>query len=152
MKISFRIGAFLTFLILSVQGAYACSCVPRSLEEKIAAAGFVFVGKVVGITEDTSQKRQPYESRRYLVKLKIIENFKGAKAGEINLVQYEIKRRTSCPDWNLAAGKTYLIFANQTGKDIRHQVACSPTQRFDADSGVYKELIRYKAEKTRRKK
>lgn len=140
MRIIFQTGLLVGFLFLSVQSAYSCSCIPMSSEAKIAATGFVFIGKVVQITEDTSQKREPYESRRYFVKLKVAEKFKGVKNDEITLVQYEIRKHSSCPQWNLVLDKTYLVYANKFGKDIMHSIACSPTEVFDSNSPAYKEL------------
>ena len=152
MRIIFQTGLLLLFLFVSIQSAYACGCPHMSFEEKIAATNFVFVGKVVQITEDTSRKRKPYERRRYLVKLKIGEKFKGVRNNEITLVQYEDIEPSSCPQWNLVLDKTYIIYANKIGKDIEHQVACSPSQIFDSNSPHYKELLNYKNKKIKNKK
>ncbi len=121
-----------------------------NFEKKIAATGFIFVGKVIEITEDRSYVRMPSDRKRYLVRLKSIENFKGVNNDEITLVQYEVRSRSSRPQWNLQLDETYLIYANKFNKDIRHEVKCSPTRRFDSNSPAYKELQKYKASKTKK--
>ena len=46
----------------------------------------------------------------------------------------------------------FVCVANKVGKDIMHEVACSPTQVFDSNSPAYKDLQNYKAEKAEKKK
>jgi len=138
--------------ILSVQAAYSCSCFKMTFEERFARTGFIFVGKVIEIKEDTTIKRKPYESRKYIVKVQIIESFKGAKGKEINLVQFSHTRKTSCPQWTLQENETYLIYGGRSGKDNFYDVACSPTKRFDANDSTYKALQAYKAKNLKSKK
>lgn len=155
MKILFCTVLVLACLALFAQSSSACSCPKTTFEQEFVNTDFIFVGKVVSITEDTTIKRMPDESRRYVVKLEVVDSFKGARGREIALTQYEIKRHnTSCPNFNLELGETYLIYAsrasytgwdNQKINDIRHQVACSPTQKFRADSPSYKNLVDYRS-------
>jgi hypothetical protein len=137
--------------VLYVQTAFSCGCIPKTFEEKIAETDFIFVGKVIEVKEDIRIKRQPDEVRKYFVKLQIIENFKGAKTNRINLVQYEVSYVSGCPaGWNLEQSETYLIYADGSGKEITHLVACAPTQKFDRNSPDYKDLLKYKAKKRKK--
>jgi hypothetical protein len=137
--------------VLGVYSAYACSCVPMTFEMKVVETDFIFVGKVVSVKEDTTIKRQPGEVRKYNVKLNVTKKFKGVKHNQINLVQYDITYVSSCPPgWNLKEGETYLIYASGNGKEITHLTACAPTQKFDPNSSDYKDLLKYKAKKTRK--
>lgn len=136
--------------IFCVQAVHSCSCVKMTFEQRFAQTGYIFVGKVIEIREDTVIKRKSYERRKYVVKLQVIENFKGAKGNQINLVQYETSGGSSCPNWTMQEGETYLIYGGRNGKEIFYDVACSPTQRFDTNSSIYTKLIKYRAKKQKK--
>ena len=161
MKRLLQSFAVVGVLLSAVSVAYSCGCMRMSFEEKFAATGYVFVGTVIDISEDTKLKRMPHDSRRYFVRMKVLENFKGAPGKEIVLSQYEIKRHnTSCPYFPLELNETYLIYASATSyptwgskivRDIQHQTACAPTQKFDASSPTYAALRDLKAKVEKKK-
>lgn len=153
MKFFLKLAFFLALPLLGAQSVYSCGCIPQSFEDQFKHTKYVFVGKVIDISEDANYKNKPYESKRYLVRMNVLENFKGAKGKEIVINQYEIKEITSCPDFPLQSGETYLIYASATSypisrrkiiHDIRHHEHCSPTQKFDPLSPAYKELVAMK--------
>jgi hypothetical protein len=164
-------------MVLSVQTAYSCSCFQISNEEEIKITDFIFVGKVVEITEDKSYipskipspapgqqliiiegvtEFQPsvFDSRkRYLIKFKVDRKFKGVEEDEITLVKYE-EKLLLYPGIDFEKGKTYLVYAdkNEDSEEISDNGTCSRTRNFDKDSKDYKELLNLKSRKQKQQK
>lgn len=151
MKAFFRLAGILFLLNFLGSIAFPCSCLKASIEEKLQRTQYVFVGKVVEIKEGTYPEWTPEYPKRYRVELEVVEKFKGIKSDKIILRQYQIRKRSSCPNWNLQMDQVYLIFGNRSGGFIRHQVACLPTMRFNPESEVYKELLVLKGQAPRKK-
>ena len=123
MKKTFQIIVFLAIFGISAQFAYSCSCFRIDNEAEIEMTDFIFVGKVVEITEDKSYVPPKVEGatefqqitidsrKRYLVKFKVEKKFKGAADDEITLVKYV--QDSMCADTSFENEKTYLIYADK---------------------------------------
>ena len=150
--------ALLTVLFsISSQVAYSCSCFQISNADEVAITDFIFVGKVIGITEDKSYVSPKIEisspflqkmidtRKRYLVKFKLEKNFKGLESDEITLVKYD-QESYICAGISYLNDKTYLIYAdkNKDNEEISDNGLCSRTQSFSKKSKDYKELLRIK--------
>jgi hypothetical protein len=119
---------------------------------------FIFVGKVVEITEDKSYvppkiegaseavQRMANTGKRFLVKFKIEKAFKGIKGEEITLAKYE-QELSMCAGLEFEKDKTYLIYAdkNKDSAEISANGLCSRTQIFNKKSADYRELLSLKS-------
>lgn len=55
-KLKETILLLICLTIFCVQTAYSCSCVKMTFEERFARTGYIFIGKVIEIKEDTTKK------------------------------------------------------------------------------------------------
>src|SRR5215210_7992003 len=89
MKVLIKSGLLVFILLISAQIGYSCICVQRNIEEEFNPTDYVFVGKVVEITEDKTYKSSKLDNispfsqkmtdkgKRYLIKFKVKNKFKG---------------------------------------------------------------------------
>jgi hypothetical protein len=158
MKVLIKSGLFIFILLISAQISYSCICVHLKHNEEIKTTNYIFVGKVVDITEDKTYIPPKLENlspslqkmidtrKRYLIKFKIEDKFKGVKENEITLVKYE-QENSPCEGFAFEKDKTYLIYAdeNKETNEITANGLCARTQKFDNKSKDYKELLNLRA-------
>ncbi|MBX7173851.1 MAG: carboxypeptidase-like regulatory domain-containing protein [Pyrinomonadaceae bacterium] len=92
---------------------YACSCAYSEPPTAFNEAEAVFIGKMLGGTEKFSveyEKGKKQELEAGMVKFKTLENFKGNISEEITIAISSM-RGTSCGDYGLISGETYLVYA-----------------------------------------
>ncbi|HEY0658514.1 MAG TPA: hypothetical protein VGD05_08570 [Pyrinomonadaceae bacterium] len=152
MKILFKLSLFTAIFFISVQVNYSCSCVQIDNKDEVKTTDFVFIGKVVEITEDksfippkladvsASIQKMVDTRKRYLIKFKVEKKFKGTEKGEITLVKYE-QENSPCESLSFEQEKMYLIYAGKNKEEINDKGLCSRTQNFDEKSKDYKELV-----------
>jgi len=156
MRISINIYLLIFIFLISAQIGYSCTCVQSKHIEEINKTDFIFVGTVIGIIEDKSYVPPNIEKtseskniiaagKRYLIKFKVEEKFKGLKENEINLVNYGGKV-FPCAGISFQQKKTFLIYAyeDKSNNEVRNKNLCSRTQSFDKKSEDYKELLSLK--------
>lgn len=159
MKKIFSLSIFLVVFCISAQFAYSCSCFQIDNEAEIKGTDFIFVGKVVEITEDKSYIPPKIEGvaeyiqkivdtrKRYFVKFEVKERFKGVEKTEITLVDY--MQNSMCADNSFEKGNTYLVYAdkNEENDEVNDNGMCSRTQNFNKKSKDYKELLNLRKNK-----
>jgi hypothetical protein len=160
MKVLIKSGLLVFIVLVSAQTGYSCSCLQIDNKEEVRITGHIFVGKVVEITEDKtyvppkiekispSLQRMIDTRKRYIIKFKIENKFKGVKENEITLVKYE-QENSDCEGLAFEKNKTYLIYADKDKEkaEISDNGICSRTQNFNKESKDYKELLNLKAKR-----
>lgn len=160
MKVLIKLGLLAFILLISAQIGYSCSCFQIDNKAEVKMTDYIFAGKVIEITEDKTYVPPKLENispvlqkridtrKRYLIKFKIENKFKGVKEDEITLVKYE-QEYSPCEGLSFEKDKTYLIYADKDKEkeEIRDNGLCSRTQNFDKKSEDYKELLNLKAKK-----
>ena len=158
MKVLIKSTLLIFILLISAQIGYSCTCSRIDNKEEVKITDYIFVGKVVEITEDKDYippklanvspflQKMIDTRKRYLIKFKIENKFKGIKEDEITLVKYE-QENSPCEGLSFEKEKTYLIYAGKDKKnlEIRDSGLCSRTRHFDKKSGDYKELVNLRA-------
>ncbi|MDQ3132119.1 MAG: hypothetical protein M3Q99_15335 [Acidobacteriota bacterium] len=160
MKNLIKSGLLLFIFLISAQIGYSCSCFRIDNKEEVKTTEFIFVGKVVKINEDKTYvppklanvspflQKMIDTRKRFLIKFKIENKFKGIKENEITLVKYE-QENSPCEGLSFEKEKTYLIYANKDKEDeeMSDNGLCSRTQNFDKKSEDYKELLSLKTKR-----
>ena len=161
MKVLIKSGLLIFVFLISAQISYSCTCVQIKHKEEINKTDYIFVGKLVEIIEDktyvppklenvsTSLQKVIDTRKRYFIKFKAVNKFKGVIEDEITLVQYEQKKELPCGGISFEPDKTYLVYADKDEEkgEIFANRLCSRTQNFDKKSEDYKELLNLRAKK-----
>ena len=138
-------------MVLSCNSAFACTCVQVSHRDEFLEASAVFAGKVIEVREDTSYlpsklnvssaiQKIVDSTKRYLVTLRIEQNFKGAAGKEV--VLYAFQSDSSCMGLMFMQSEKYLIYAVRNQGRLSDGGLCSRTSKLDKTSKEYRELVR----------
>jgi len=158
MKYIFKLTLLTAIFLMSAQFGYSCSCLQTDIKQEVKNTDFIFVGKVVEITEDksfvppklarvsASIQKMVDTRKRYIIKFKVEKKFKGVEESEINLVKYE-QENSPCEGLSFEQEKTYLIYAGKGKEEVTDNGLCSRTKPFDEKSKDYKELLSLKIRK-----
>src|SRR5688500_3043793 len=110
-----KIVTILALFLLSPLSALACSCLFRDPPEAFNEAEAVFIGKMLGGTEKFSVKTSEgvhVEREAGQVRFEISEVFKSKiKAHSEVVLKVDSMRGTSCGDYGLERGETYVVYA-----------------------------------------
>jgi len=150
LKLVVRGISLFGFLLLCTNAAYACTCLQTSHRKEFRHADAVFVGRVIEIAEDKSYVPPKLKStvpasfqklldsqRRYLVRLKVQQKFKGDGGKEITLSTYQSD--SPCLAMSFSLGETYLVYAHRDEDSSLESGLCSRTRKFDESSKDYNE-------------
>jgi hypothetical protein len=139
------------FVIAFSSLVYPCTCLRISHSKEVKSTDVIFLGKVIEIVRDETYIPPKLEKvhpaiqksvdtrKRYFVKFKVEENFKGTKAEEIILSYYE-QDNFMCSGIEFMKGGKYLVYANYNKNELHDNGLCSRTQNFKNESKDYKEL------------
>jgi hypothetical protein len=157
MNLMARAVCLCSLLILGATLAYPCSCLQISHRKEFRSVDAIFSGQVIEITRDDTYKPpklkvSPYlqklvdSTKRYIVRFKVEQKFKGVGGKEISLNTYQ--GDMPCLGMTFTEGERYLIYAycKEGGFDAD---LCSRTRALDKTSKEYRELnsawFRFKA-------
>lgn len=102
-------------LVAFADAAYGCSCIGESPCAAYSSAKAVFVGRLIGGTEKSTQKDQNGNLVHYEAgetRFAVEEVFKGVSSGEVSIFISTMKG-SSCEWSGLIAGERYLVFAHE---------------------------------------
>ena len=132
--------AFL-IIILNASNTYPCFCVEKDLRDEYESAAEVFAGEVIDVKPDPNFKPEPMLSvdfdifvletrRRFIVRLKVLENFKSAffYPKEVSLYSFT---GVACSRLEFKQGEKYLVFASKAGEGMIAGGSCSGTKKLD---------------------
>jgi hypothetical protein len=156
MKSMIRALFIFSFLILSANVAYPCTCLQISHRKEFRQAAAIFAGQVLGISEDKSFvppklndskisrealarfQKMIDSQKRYVVRFLVEKKFKGVGGKEITLYTYQSDG--PCSGIVFTEGERYLIYANRNEEGLTDGGLCSRTRKLDETSKEYREL------------
>ena len=116
--------------------AVACMCVGDSPPELFNRAKVIFIGQMLGGTEEFSvpgKDRQARSVEAGSVRFAIEETFKGDLAKEVT-VEVHSDRDNSCGPYGLQRGERYLVYAHASEREpnLLHVGSCNKTKLVDS--------------------
>lgn len=130
------------FLLFSATG-YACSCATGDPPFEYNRAKAIFIGKMLGGTENVSRRNQdgkPVSIEAGEVRFRVEENFKGSLVGEV-IIHVASMKGTSCGDYGLRRGAQYIVYAYGEDERKLHTGVC--TRTVEAESEYAKEDLEF---------
>ena len=149
MKLMFRALLNFATLVLTAHAAYSCTCLQTAHRKEFRQSDANFAGRVTEIREDASYippklkvslnlQKMLDSTKRYLVRFKVEQKFKGVEGKEIVVDAYQ--SNSPCSGMEFLKGESYLIYADRKDGRLTGGALCSRTRKLDRTSKEYKEL------------
>ena len=135
MRRMYILSVLLCFFLIRLT-AHACTCARGDPPFDFNNAKAVFIGQMLGGTEELSAQDQNGESHAIeagRVRFAVEEVFKGGISGEIT-IEIASMKGTSCGPYGLKRGERYIVYSYGSDKDVEilYSGVCTRTKPVDS--------------------